>query len=171
MMDKYRATLKAAAQDRDALLEQRSQLLDEQELVADRLEETDKQIKRLEETILSLSRLCGVELATMRTLRSMSSLGRYGLTQAIREAMKSETAWVTAMDVRRRMLENKFDDGKYDNLLANIHVTLKRLAKSGELLSAEVEGKTAYKINPDFEPKIERMGMPTVRRRMYDDLK
>lgn len=158
MMDKYQATLKELTQDHAKLLDERTALLEEQELVTDRLAETNKNIKRIEETMVSVSRLCGVELATPRLL-SPSDMGRLGLTAAIREIMKPATVFMTAVDVRSRLLENKFDDGKYDNLLASIHVTLKRLEASGELLKGEVDGKVAYKINSAFVPKIERIGI------------
>jgi hypothetical protein len=161
MMDKYKVTLNELQNDHAVLLDKQTALLEELELVTDRLAETDRDIKQIEETMLSVSRLCGVELATLRLL-SPRELGRLGLTAAIREVMKSATGFITAVDVRNRMLDNKFDDAKYDNLLASVHVTLKRLAKSGELLKDEFDGKTAYKTNPGFIPTIERMSPPAL---------
>ena len=162
MMDKYKATLQELRQDLATLLDEQTGLLEEQELIADQLAEKSRSIKRVEETLMSVARLCGVELTDVRLRLSSPGMSRLGLTPAIREAMKDATGWMTARDVRQRMLENKFDDGKYDNLLASIHVTLKRLAKSGELVTQETDGKTEYKLNPEYVPRIERMSAVTI---------
>jgi len=159
-MEKYRALLDAARADRAALVEQRNELLERQEHINDEIAETEKQIVDLEATMTSLCRMCGVDPASIHPVITAFPLRRAGLTEAIRAVMKPAIGFMTAVDVRDRMLENKFDNGKYDNLLASVHVTLKRLAASEELLKGDVDGKAAYKINPKYIPRIERIMPP-----------
>lgn len=158
MKDQYRETLKALEQELDTLQAEQEQLFEQRELIADQLVEKAKRIKSVEETIASFQRLCGIQ--PTRRVRFSTDLARFGLTEAVRAVMKKATDWMTAIDVRKQMLENGFDDGKYDNLLASVHVTLKRLANTDELLRKEVEGKTAYKVNPDYVPRIMGLGEP-----------
>lgn len=158
MTVKYREILKQLQIDRNAKLESIAKLNEQREHIADELEEEGAQLKKLDETIISFCRLMGDDPASLRPILRLP-IAEYTLTGAIREVMKAATTWMTAVDVRNRMLENRFEDGKHDNLLASVHVTLKRLRQSGELLKGEVDGKAAYKLNPEYIPRIERMGI------------
>lgn len=158
-MDKYKEMLRVAQNDHKTLLHERADLVEQQELVSDQLEETQGQINKLEETILSLSRLCGIDPSTVRPTLSNAPLARARFKDVVGNVVKRAVAPMTAVEVRSRMLEDGFDDSKYNNLLANVHVTLKRLAESGELLTEQIDGKTAYKINPEYFARIERIGI------------
>jgi len=157
MIDKYREMLKTAMADRQALLEQEADFVQQQELVSDQLEEARNQRKKLDETILSLSRLCGIDPSTLRPVLSASPLVAARFKDVVLDVVKRASAPMTAVEVRTQMLADGFNDSKYGNLLANVHVTLKRCVDSGELLRDEIDGKAAYKPDPDFVPRMRRI--------------
>ena len=69
-----------------------------------------------------------------------------GITDAIRETLKrdSDRVW-TPRNVRIRLKMEKFPIEKYQNPLAVIHTTLKRLEVQGEVTLTKKDGKTYYK--------------------------
>ena len=68
-----------------------------------------------------------------------------GITDAIREILRSgEHIW-QPIAVRNRLQREKFPLEKYQNPLAVIHSTLKRIEGQGEVKAVEHDGKIYYK--------------------------
>ncbi len=69
----------------------------------------------------------------------------WGLTEAIREVLKSTNGWTTATQMRDVLRSRGFDFSHYKtNPLASVHSVLKRLAGK-EVETAAVEGVMAWK--------------------------
>jgi hypothetical protein len=78
-----------------------------------------------------------------------------GLTDACRSILKSTESDLTPTDVRDSLEQSGFDLGKYENPLAVIHTTLKRLAEQGEVtivLLGDARGKS-YRWTRNSAPK------------------
>lgn len=165
MLDKYRKMLEDAQKDLEVLRKEQSELFEQREFINDELEIKSDQIKKMEETVISLSRLCNVEPEGVSLFRYRATDSRFTLTNAVRNVFKSDPASkLTAIEVRDKLVGAGFDSSEFNNLLASIHTTLKRLAQSEELLTSKTDdGKTAYRLNPDFKlPALPRV-MPTSR--------
>jgi hypothetical protein len=68
-----------------------------------------------------------------------------GLTDACRSALRASMSGLTAGDVRERIGGLGIDSDGYSNLLASIHIVLKRLVASGEVFSYRGrDGKPVY---------------------------
>ena len=69
-----------------------------------------------------------------------------GITAAIREILKSdsERSWAPRI-VRLHLKREEFPIGRYQNPLAVIHTTLRRLEGQGEVEAIKKNGKTFYK--------------------------
>lgn len=68
-----------------------------------------------------------------------------GLTDAIRGVLQTSDEWLSAVQVRNRLVEDGFDFGGYtSNPLASIHTVLKRLTPN-EAESRETEGFPEYR--------------------------
>jgi hypothetical protein len=81
----------------------------------------DARIAQLQETIRTLTKLCG-----------FTPTVPFGLTDACRLVLRNAAAPLTAVQVRERLTAMGFDHEKYANGLAAIHTVLKRLQESGE---------------------------------------
>lgn len=104
----YRLALDAALREHEALLEKRARL--------------DRRLDRLQETIGSLQRLCG-----------LTPTIACGLTDACRAVLRRTDEPLAPLAVRERLDGMGFDLSRYANGLAAIHTTLKRLARAGEV--------------------------------------
>lgn len=92
----------------------------------------DARIAQLQETIGTLTKLCG-----------FTPTVPFGLTDACRLVLRNAAAPMTAVQVRERLTAIGFDHQKYANGLAAIHTVLKRLEESGETALAERDDVTA----------------------------
>lgn len=117
----YKAALDAACREYERLLAERTAL--------------DDRLSKLQETIASLTRLCGYEPTVP-----------WGLTDAIRVILQRSDQEITSLDVRERLRTIGFDLSKYANELAAIHTVLKRLHRGGELhFAGRRDGSPLYR--------------------------
>ena len=65
-----------------------------------------------------------------------------GLTDACRSALRASLGGLTAGQVRERLATLGIDPNQYSNLLASIHVVLKRLVAAGEIWTYRAKGGT-----------------------------
>jgi hypothetical protein len=95
----------------------------------------EQRMARLQQTIGSLSRLCGLEPTVP-----------LGLTDACRLVLRSAGRPLTAPEVRDRLEATGLDLDKYANALAAIHTTLKRLTAGGEASASATDetSRVAY---------------------------
>jgi hypothetical protein len=115
----YKAALAAASKELEALLAQRAEL--------------ERRIAQLHETVGALVRLCGYE-----------SAARLGITDACRLVLRAAGDPLTVAEIRLRLTAMGVDLGRYENDLAVIHTTLKRLHQTGEIRLVPGLGKPAY---------------------------
>lgn len=101
---------------------------------------TEQRINHLRSTIAILDKLAGV-----------SQTKKLKLTDSIRsifKAVPSDTR-LGPTGVRDKLLEMGLDEGDYSNLLASVHVVLRRLAQNGEITSSP-SGRYGPKAPEDF---------------------
>jgi hypothetical protein len=91
----------------------------------------DARIAQLQQTIGTLTKLCG-----------LTPTVAFGLTDACRLVLRNAGTPMTAVQVRDRLASIGFDLEKYANSLAAIHTVLKRLEESGEAGLAELDDTT-----------------------------
>ena len=111
----YRRALDAALRDYERALADRAAL--------------DARIAQLQQTINTLSRLCGLQPTVP-----------WGLTDACRTILRNAAHPMTALEVRDRLAAAGFDLARYANPLAAIHTVLKRLTQAGEASAADRRG-------------------------------
>jgi len=98
-------------------------------------EATARRLGQLQESIRTLSKLCGYEPTVP-----------LGLTDACRLVLRSASKPMTAPEVRDRLQAIGLDLDKYANGLGAVHTVLKRLTESGHLeaLPHDETARTAY---------------------------
>jgi hypothetical protein len=106
--DDYRRALDAAAREYEDL--------------GARRREIDQRLAQLSQTIGTLTRLLG-----------LTPTVPFGLTDAVRIAVRGAGVPVTPVEVRDRLVGFGFDMSKYANELAAVHTILKRLNDAGEV--------------------------------------
>lgn len=117
----YKAALDVACREYERLLAERAEL--------------DARLARLQDTIASLTRLCGYEPTVP-----------WGLTDAIRVVLQRAETPMTPTEVRDRLRAIGFDLFRYANQLSAIHTVLKRLNRAGETqFVARKDGNHAYR--------------------------
>lgn len=104
----YRKALEAASREWETLAAERARL--------------DKRLAGLQQTIATLSRLCGY-VPTVP----------FGLADACRLILMRREQPMTAGQVREELEMMGFDLARQANPLASIHVTLKRLVEAGQV--------------------------------------
>jgi hypothetical protein len=120
----YRAALDAALREYETATFERAAL--------------EQRISQLQQTIGTLTRLCG-----------FTPTVPLGLSDACRLVLRGATTPMTAVQVRDRLdAAGLVDLSKYANALAAIHTTLKRLSESGEAVSNELDdsSRTAFQL-------------------------
>jgi hypothetical protein len=140
--DFYKKALDTAIKDLADLMTQREEL-------DNKREEIDRQISHLRSGIFGLSPLCGITVTSMTSdypdLFPDMIDPEVGLTDAVREILKSTRVFITPVRVRDKLKEAGFDLDKYKNVLASIHTVLKRLYEANEIEMSTREGKTLYR--------------------------
>lgn len=102
-------------------------------------EAEEKNIARLREFIVTMSKLLGEEFVEEDTL---------GLTDAIRQAFKTHTTALQPTEVRDKLQQLGHDLTKYGNMMASIHAVINRLVAKQEIVRADaVGGKPAFRWN------------------------
>jgi predicted nucleic acid-binding Zn-ribbon protein len=118
----YRETLRAAQQEFADLITQRKAI--------------DERLVKLSKTIASIQGL----------LRGNSSRAEIALkfTDGCRYVLHGSRTPKTPREIRDDLIAIGFAVEEYQNVLASIHTTMKRLAQRGEVRSVKANGKTAY---------------------------
>jgi hypothetical protein len=122
----YRVALEAAARELERLAAQRVDI--------------DRRIAQLSQTFGNLLRLCGYEPTVP-----------LGLTDACRLVLRAAGQPLTVAEIRAQLGAMGLDLTRYENDLAVIHTTLKRLKETGEIrFIARGWGKPSYQwASPD----------------------
>lgn len=126
----YRTALDAALREYERIAADRAAL--------------DARIVQLQQTIGTLTRLCG-----------LAPTVPMGLTDACRLVLRGSHTPMTAIQVRERLEAiGVMDLAKYANALSAIHTTLKRLNEGGEAVSVDLDdsSRTAYQIISPIRP-------------------
>lgn len=113
------------------------------------VDEEEERIAHLRQTVAALSKLCGEAFD--------EDDDEFGLTDAIRMALKAHGGHLTPQQVKSQIEKLGFKTDKYSNALASIHTVLKRLVIKGELddNGTSGDGKTAYR----WIPEVTRSGL------------
>src|SRR5271165_3068681 len=98
-------------------------------------EAEEKNIVRLREFIVTMSKLLGEEFVEEDTL---------GLTDAVRQAFKTHTTALQPTEVRDKLQQLGYDLTKYGNMMASIHTVLNRLLAKQEIVRCDVGGKAGF---------------------------
>ena len=117
--DDYRRALDAAVREYEKAMAERAAI--------------DTRLAQLQQTIGTLTRLCGLEPTVP-----------WGLTDACRTLLRAAGRPLTPVEVRDRLAAVGFDLSRYANALAAVHTVVKRLAESGEAAPVDDETRTAY---------------------------
>jgi hypothetical protein len=116
----YRKALDTATRELEQLTAQRADL--------------DRRIGQLLQTVGNLMRLC-----------NLTPTVPLGLTDGCRMVLRAAASPLTAVEVRAQLAAMGLDLSRYENDLAAIHTTLKRLNQSGEVrFIPQPWGKPAY---------------------------
>lgn len=125
----YRQALDVATKELETLSGQRAEL--------------DRRIGHLLQTVGNLMRLC-----------NLTPTVSVGLTDGCRWVLRSAAAPLTAVEVRAQLAAMGVDLSRYENDLAAIHTTLKRLDEAGEVrFIPQPWGKPAYQWVPGAVPR------------------
>jgi hypothetical protein len=118
--EEYRKALDAATRELETLAAERADL--------------DRRIGQLMQTVGNLMRLCDLTPSVP-----------LGLTDGCRMVLRSAGAPLTAVEVRAQLAAMGIDLSRYENDLAAIHTTLKRLNQAGAVrFIPQPWGKPAY---------------------------
>lgn len=133
----------------DTAIKELSDLMEEREELDTRREELNARIAQVRRGVLALSPLVGEEPQGVENkyphLFPDLITPDTGLTDAVREVLKSHGTFLTPINVRRGLQGIGFITDKYKNILASIHTILKRLAEAGEVETDTSGDGTAYK--------------------------
>jgi len=108
---------------------------------------TNADIERTKRAIQALAYMLDNPEETSSELSELEEiLGPVGLTDAVRRTLQASTAkGMTPVEVRDALDNSGFDLSGYDNALASIHTTLKRLVKAEDARVAIIDGdETVY---------------------------
>lgn len=143
----YRTALTQATKDLEEAKRRYAQAIEEQE-------NAEEDIAELRQTVAGLSKLCGEQFK--------EDDDEFGLTDAIRLALKTHGSALNAVQVRNRLEQIGYKVAS-ESSLPSIHTILKRLVLKGELDdSATSDGKTAYRWIHRFPrlPRPKEGGVP-----------
>lgn len=122
-----------------ALKDAKSELVIVQEELGDCIaqqEELEKRLAALRTVITGFSNALGEQF---------EEADEIGLTDAVRQAIKTYDKPLEPTDVRTRLQQLGFNTKKYGNFMASVHTVLNRLVKSGEIKTQVLPGnKAAY---------------------------
>ncbi len=141
------AIFKNALEEANKKLEQ---MLLEQADMDGRQLQLDKDIAKWTEKTIHLAALCDDDETTERAAKAVQESG---LTSAVLQVLKasSERA-LSVVAIRDGITQLGFDVSEYKNILATLHITLKRLHERGEVTAPSFvfkkTGKKLYRWNP-----------------------
>lgn len=133
-------------QSLEAAVEELTQVLAERDELETRLDDLNYRMEKLREALRGLSALCGMDYEIeFPHLFPTGEEVEQGFTNQIRSVFRSSPSIpMSPVDVRNKLKESGFPVHRYSNALASIHTILKRLEKSREVDSQEINGKTLY---------------------------
>lgn len=115
-----------------------------------KIRELSKQEKEIKKTILQISRMIEANIDLLpeseqeQLLAAMDdSMVPSGLTDAVLRVMPTGK-FLSAVDVRSRLLQTGYNLSDQSNPLAGIHTTLRRLANGKKVLMEEQGGKMVF---------------------------
>src|SRR6266704_3638908 len=94
----------------------------ELEQLLEQQEETELRIGKLSQKIIQLA------IASDDPML-VDAVKETGLTDAVRTVLRASEVPLTATDIRKRLLQIGFDYSNYQNFLATLYLTLKRMEK------------------------------------------
>jgi hypothetical protein len=109
----------------------------------------DRDIARWGEKIVHLAALVDDIPEESNVGRFMKMRKEMGLTNAVREVLKASKRSLMPTQVRDGLIKAGFDVSEYQNILATLHITLKRLVASKEALEVKKDGNKVYSWNPN----------------------
>jgi hypothetical protein len=139
MTDEYKRAMHAAIQELSDLMEERENL-------DTRRERITRRIAVLRDGIFGLSGIAGENPYTVRPELFPNTIPPdTGITDAVREVLKSRGLFVSTLDIKEMLEAMGFNITKYKNPLSTIHQVLNRLIDSGEVESHEDDEKRLYR--------------------------
>ena len=133
----------------DKAIEELTETMSQREKLDNEREQVDRRIVKIRSGLDGLATLCGKTPESLREeypqLFPNEIAPDVGLTDAVREVLKSTRYFSSPVLVRDKLKEIGYDLSKYTNELANIHTVLKRLVENDEATITTREGKTLYK--------------------------
>jgi chromosome segregation ATPase len=110
-----------------------------------RQEELEKKLAAVRQMIYSFSNVLG---------ETFDEADELGLTEAVRQAFKSSSSAMSALQVKGRMVDLGFDIAKYGNIMAAVHTVIGRLVKQSEIMQNGTDGagKPCYQSIPKMAP-------------------
>ena len=106
-------------------------------------EEMERQIARLQQTILAVGRVCEPDPTHNAKAQARNSTTRngLGLTDAVRTALMSSRKPLDAIEIRDMLETVGYDPGSSPHTLISIHTVLRRLSQSGDVKTVGVKEK------------------------------
>jgi hypothetical protein len=138
----FKNALNDAYKKLDSMLAEQSEL--DQRRIA-----LDRDIARWSEKIVHLAALVDDIPEESNVGRFMKMRTEMGLTNAVREVLKASKRPLMPTQVRDGLIKAGFDVSEYQNILATLHITLKRLVNSKEALDGKQDGNKVYSWNPN----------------------
>jgi hypothetical protein len=128
----YKKVFTQARADLEKLVEQR--------------EEMDQEISRLKQAIIGLAPLAEEPVPTNHLIALLGvDFVVPGVTDSIREILKTSEKPLAPIEVKQRLLQLKPDVSRQTNLMATIHTVLKRLVPKEATVSTDNNGDTIYR--------------------------
>jgi hypothetical protein len=123
----------------DAAIKELSALTEERESLDKRREELSDRIEKVRSGVLALSPLIGVDPQNIekqyRKLFPILLSSEVGLTDAVRKILRTNSKFMTALQIRMELKTAGYDTDKYQNILSSIYGVLKRLVDAKEVES------------------------------------
>lgn len=136
----YRRAMETAIEELSALMEEREEL-------DDRREKMNTRINVLRDGIVGLSSMLGEDPFTQRPELFPNLIDPdTGLTNAVRDAMRSLDRYASTVDIREALKDAGYNITKYRNPLSAIQQVLTRLVERGVVEKHEDAEKKLYKL-------------------------
>src|SRR5947209_6474193 len=124
----------------ETALKQLAEMVAERERLSERLTALDNEIPILREKITSLATLVDDIPADSPLGLMLDAVVEMGLTDAVRAALKAINAPRTPLEVKNWLLRQRYNLDNYSNVMATLHIILKRLVKSKEAEEVKKDG-------------------------------
>ena len=130
------------------MFEELDALLAEENELQERQIQVQQEIAKRTQKIAQVASACEEDLnPRSMAARLVRTLREGGLSEAIRRVYKASKTPLTVVDVHNQLKAINYPLASYHNVLATLHLTIKRLTGQLELLPVIHEGKKAFKWN------------------------